>query len=188
MILHAVPQLILIAGPNGAGKTTFATEILTTDLKGMRFINADEIARGLSPFAPAEVAFKAGRILLGETAELITTGTSFALESTLSGRGHVRTLMRAKQAGFRIVLHFLWLPSPRESIARVRLRVKKGGHFVSAHDIRRRYPRLLRNLVNLYLPLADEWLFWDAQGFPPQALASSSSHVISDISRFLHVS
>jgi predicted ABC-type ATPase len=59
-----VPTLILIAGPNGAGKTTFATEILTTDLKGVRSINADEIARGLSPFDPASVAIKAGRILL----------------------------------------------------------------------------------------------------------------------------
>jgi predicted ABC-type ATPase len=58
-----VPTLILIAGPNGAGKTTFAREILTSDLKGMRFINADEIARGLSPFNPDSVALKAGRIL-----------------------------------------------------------------------------------------------------------------------------
>ncbi len=40
-----MPTLILIAGPNGAGKTTFAKEILTTDLKGLRFLNADEIAR-----------------------------------------------------------------------------------------------------------------------------------------------
>lgn len=111
----------------------------------MRFINADEIARGLSPFDPASVAFRAGRLLIRETTELIETGTSFALESTISGHGHAATLKRAKQAGFRIVIHFLWLPSPRESIARVRLRVKKGGHFVPSDDIRR-YPRLLRNL------------------------------------------
>ena len=181
-----MPTLILIAGPNGAGKTTFATEILTTDLKGTRFINADEIARGLSPFDPASVAFKAGRILLQETADLIATGRSFALESTISGHGHASTLRRAKQAGFRIVMHFLWLPSPQESIARVRIRVKKGGHFVPSEDIRRRYPRLLHNLVHLYLPLADEWFFWDAQGFPPRALASSTTHAISDVDCFLH--
>ena len=180
-----MPDLILIGGPNGAGKTTFATEILTSDLKGMRFINADEIARGLSPFDPASVAFKAGRILLRETAGLIAAGTSFALESTLSGRGHATTLKKAKQAGFRIIIHFLWLPSPRESIARIRLRVKKGGHFVSAEDIRRRYPRLLHNLVHLYLPLADRWYFWDARNCPPEALASSSSHAIPDINCYL---
>jgi predicted ABC-type ATPase len=180
-----VPTLILIAGPNGAGKTTFASEILTTDLKGMRFINADEIARGLSPFDPASVAFKAGRLLIRETAELIESRTSFALESTISGRGHATTLSKARQAGYRIVIHFLWLPSPRESIARVRIRVKKGGHFVPSEDIRRRYPRLLHNLIHAYLPLADEWFFWDAQGFPPVALASSSTHAISDVDRFL---
>ena len=181
-----MPTLILISGPNGAGKTTFAREILTTDLKGMRFINADEIARGLSPFDPASVAFKAGRLLLRETAELIESKTSFALESTLSGHGHANTLRQAKLAGFRTVIHFLWLPSPKESIARVRSRVKKGGHFVPSEDIRRRYPRLLHNLVHLYLPLADDWFFWNAQGFPPVGLANSSSHAISDVDRFIH--
>ena len=75
-----MPTLILIAGPNGAGKTTFAREILTTDLKGLRFLNADEIARGLSPFDPPSVAFKAGRLLLSEAHEAIKSGTSFALE------------------------------------------------------------------------------------------------------------
>lgn len=181
-----MPTLILIAGPNGAGKTTFASEILTTDLKGVRFINADEIARGLSPFDPAAVAFKAGRILLRETAELIEAGTSFALESTISGHGHASTLKKAKVAGFEIVIHFLWLSSPQESIARVRSRVKKGGHFVPSQDIRRRYPRIMENLVNLYLPLADEWLFWNAEDTPLQLLANSGSHAISDIDRFIH--
>ena len=181
-----MPTLILIAGPNGAGKTTFATEILTTDLKGMRFVNADEIARGLSPFDPDSVALKAGRILLDEVDALIRSGTSFALESTLSGRTHAPLFARAKSTGFKVVLHFLWLPSPKESIARVRIRVKKGGHFVPSDDIRRRYPRILQNLVHLYLPIADEWFFWDAQGFPPQALASSATHAISDVDRFIH--
>lgn len=181
-----MPTLILIAGPNGAGKTTFASEILTTDLKGVRFINADEIARGLSPFDPASVGIKAGRILLRETAELIEAGTSFALESTISGRGHASTLRKAKAAGFQVVIHFLWLPSAKESIARVRSRVKKGGHFVPTEDIKRRYPRLLENLVSLYLPLADEWLFWNAKDTPLQLLASSGSHAISDVDRFIN--
>ncbi|MCP5534587.1 MAG: zeta toxin family protein [Akkermansiaceae bacterium] len=179
-----MPQLILIAGPNGAGKTTFATEILTTDLKGVRFVNADEIARGLSPFDPASVALKAGRILLGEVDELIASGASFALESTLSGRAHAAMLSRAKAAGYEMILHFLWLPSPKESIARVRLRVKKGGHHVPSDDIRRRYPRILDNLTRLYLPLADHWFFWNAQDAPLRLLASSSTHAISDVARF----
>lgn len=180
------PTLILIAGPNGAGKTTFATEILTSDLRGVRFLNADEIARGLSPFDPPSVAFKAGRILLNEISTLLGTGDSFALESTLSGRGHAPILKHARKLGYKVLIHFLWLPSPKESIARVKLRVKKGGHHVPTQDINRRYPRLLENLTELYLPLADEWYFWDSRGFPPVALASSGTHAISDVDRFIH--
>src|SRR5690606_9607999 len=115
------PTLILIAGPNGAGKTTFATEILTSDLRGVRILHADEIARGLSPFDPASVAFKAGRILLNEISTLLGTGDSFALESTISGRGHAPILRHARKRGYKILIHFLWLPSPKESIARVKL-------------------------------------------------------------------
>lgn len=181
-----MPTLILIAGPNGAGKTTFAREILTTDLKGVRFLNADEIARGLSPFDPPSVAFKAGRLLLSEAKGLIGTHSDFALESTLSGKGHAPLLKHAAETGYRIVLHFLWLPSAKESIARVRQRVRKGGHHVPTPDILRRYPRLLNNLVNLYLPLAHEWYFWNSQNLPPVPLANFSTHAIADVDSFLH--
>ncbi|MEK7953680.1 AAA family ATPase [Luteolibacter soli] len=179
------PSLILIGGPNGAGKTTFAREILTSDLKGMRFLNADEIARGLSPFDPAEVAFKAGRLLLRELDEQIRSQDSFALESTLSGRGHAPILRQARDQGYRIVLHFLWLPNPKESIARVKQRVRKGGHHVPSEDIRRRYPRIFENLVHLYLPLAHEWYFWSARSLPPIPLANSATHAIADVDGFL---
>lgn len=118
--------------------------------------------------------------------EHITSKTSFALESTLSGRTHAAMLSKAKSAGFRLALHFLWQPSAKESIARVRSRVKKGGHFIPSEDICRRYPRIRENLVHLYLPLADDWFFWDASKFPPRGLASSGTHVISDVDRFVH--
>jgi predicted ABC-type ATPase len=180
-----MPTLILIAGPNGAGKTTFAREILTTDLKGLRFLNADEIARGLSPFDPPSVAFKAGRLLLSEAHEAIKAGTSFALESTFSGKGHAKLIKSARDCGFRIVIHFLWLPDANESIARVRQRVKKGGHHVPSADIRRRYPRLLHNLIHLYLPIADEWYFWNSQSLPPMPLANSFSHSIYSVEKFI---
>jgi len=56
-------KIVIIAGPNGAGKTTFAQELLP-DEAGCPFINADLIARGLSPFAPEKAALGAGKILL----------------------------------------------------------------------------------------------------------------------------
>jgi predicted ABC-type ATPase len=121
---------------------------------------------------------------LKELDELILNQTSFALESTLSGKAHAAMLSRAKKSGFHVVIHFLWLPSPRESIARVRLRVKKGGHHVPSEDIRRRHPKILENLTRLYLPIADDWFFWNAQNTPLRLLATSSTHAISDVQRY----
>jgi predicted ABC-type ATPase len=78
------PTIYLIAGCNGAGKTTFAKEFLPS-IGVIRFLNADEIARGLSPLKPEAVAFKAGKLLLSELRELMDRQETFALESTLSG-------------------------------------------------------------------------------------------------------
>ena len=57
-------QLYIIAGCNGAGKTTACFTILPEVLDCKEFINADEIAKGLSPFQPENVAMQAGRIML----------------------------------------------------------------------------------------------------------------------------
>jgi predicted ABC-type ATPase len=180
-----MPKLILIGGPNGAGKTTFAREILTTDLKGMRFLNADEIARGLSPFDPDRVARRAGRILLEEIAEVTGHHEDFALESTLSGKAHAHILQRARDAGYEVTLHFLWIPSAKMSLARVRQRVKKGGHDVPAADVMRRYDRIMANVVKIYLPLADRWHVWSSADLGYHALASWETHAISDVEDFL---
>jgi predicted ABC-type ATPase len=79
------PTIYVIAGCNGAGKTTFAKEFLPS-IGVIRFLNADEIARGLSPLRPEAVAFKAGKLLLSELHELTDRHETFALESTLSGK------------------------------------------------------------------------------------------------------
>lgn len=71
------------------------------------------------------------------------------------------------------------------SLARVRQRVKKGGHDVPRGDILRRYDRIMRNLVELYLPLVDRWWIWDSSHLGYAALANSESHVISDVAAFL---
>ncbi len=181
------PTLLLITGPNGAGKTTFAAEILTRELKGYRFLNADEIARGLSPFDPPSVAFKAGRLLINEAHQMIEKKKNFALESTISGVGHTRMIKRAKKQGYKVVLHFLWLPAPEESIRRVNQRVKKGGHHVPSEDIRRRYPRTFYNLVAYYLPLADRWHFWNAHSLKFKPLADYKTHAIHDIANYLDI-
>jgi len=180
-----MPELLLMGGPNGAGKTTFARELLTHELKGLRFLNNDEIARGLSPFDPSSVTRRAARILLGEFDDLVARGSDFALESTLSGRTHAGLLRRAHEAGYRITLRFLWIPSAKISLARVRQRVKMGGHDVPEADILRRYDRIIGQLADLYLPLADRWRIWLSEDLRFEALATSETHTISGVIRFL---
>jgi predicted ABC-type ATPase len=143
------PTIYLIAGCNGAGKTTFAKEFLPHEVKCLRFYNADEIARGLSPLDPSAGAIKAGRLLLGEVRESIDRHETFALESTLSGKTYVRLLQDAKRGGFRLYLHYLWLSAPAIAIARVRERVRKGGHDVPVSDIKRRFTRSLHQRFRL---------------------------------------
>jgi len=110
--------------------------------------NADEIAKGLSPFNPASAQLQAGKLLLQNLNASLRRKDTFALESTLSGKTYVKYLRLACSLGYRIVLHFLWLPSAEESYFRVKQRVAEGGHDVPSEDIRRRYKRILKNLLD----------------------------------------
>ena len=80
------PTIYVIAGCNGAGKTTFAKEFLPKEVKCLRFLNADEIARGISPLRPSAGAIQAARFLLAQIEECLRRRETFALESTLSGK------------------------------------------------------------------------------------------------------
>ncbi len=175
------PTIYVIAGCNGAGKTTFAREFLPREVKCLRFLNADEIARGLSPLAPSAASVAAARLLLAEFRTSVRRAESFAVESTLSGRTYVRLLRQARATGFRIELHYLWLANSAQAVARVRERVRKGGHAVPAADIRRRFQRSLSHLLADYLPLADAWVVWDNSQPAARVLASSSSHAIPTV-------
>ncbi len=175
------PTIYLIAGCNGVGKTTFAKLFLIHEAKCQNFLNADLIAQGLSPFNARAAAIKAGRLLLAEFHGLVSRHETFAFESTLSGTTYVRLLKQANRKGFRLYLHYLWLPTPAIAIARVRERVKMGGHAVPEADIRRRFGRSLRHFVNDYAPLADRWAVWDNQTSPPRLMAESKTCSLSQL-------
>ncbi len=179
------PTIYLIAGCNGAGKTTFARQFLPHEVKCLRFYNADELARGLSPLDPAAADFKAGRLLLGEVRDSIRRKETFALESTLSGKTYLRQMREAKTRGFVIHLHYLWLSSVAIAIARVRERVKKGGHNVPVANIRRRFGRSVHHLVSDYAPLADRWAVWNNDNVPPLLLAESESCTVEELGAIL---
>ena len=161
------PRCIVIAGPNGAGKTSFAEEFLPKDAGVIRFVNADLIAKGLSPLRPELVTLAAGRIFLGELDRLSKCRSDFAFESTLSGQIYLNRLKRWKKDGYRIEIVFLRLASPQIALRRIAARVKQGGHFVASSDVFRRFERGWKNFCELYRPLADAWAVYDNSGVAP---------------------
>jgi predicted ABC-type ATPase len=154
-------ELIILGGPNGAGKTTAAPAILPGRLAIREFVNADEIARGLSPFNPDRAAVAAGRAMLERIRFLVDVGESFGLETTCAGRGHMRLLRQCRALGYRTTLVFLWLPSPKDALARVARRVRQGGHRIPDDVVVRRYRAGLRNMRHGYLPAVDDAIIYD---------------------------
>jgi predicted ABC-type ATPase len=149
------PICFVIAGPNGAGKTTYALRYLVQVAKCMEFINADLIAQGLSPLRMESAIPEAGRLVIAKLRELAGKRLDFAFETTLAGRTHAVFLRHLKGLGYRIELHYLWIPSADFSARRVLSRVAQGGHDVPLAVIRRRFGKSLLNLNRLYMPLAD---------------------------------
>ena len=160
-------RIIIIAGPNGAGKTTFANAFLPEEAQCRRFINADLIAAGLSPFAPDAQAIKAGRLMLEEMAACVARGESFAFETTLSGVAYLRHIKEWRTRGYHVSLHFLGLPQVETAIARVAHRVRQGGHAIAEPVIRRRFAAGRRNFGNHYRAAVDAWALYDNSGTEP---------------------
>jgi predicted ABC-type ATPase len=154
-------KIIIFAGPNGAGKTTFARSFLPEEAQCPRFINADLIAAGLSPFAPEAAAIKAGRLMLEEIAECIRQGVSFAFETTLAGLSYLAHIKRWRAQGYHVSLFFLALPNAEVAVARVAARVRQGGHHIPEDVIRRRFAAGLRNFEQAYKPAVDAWAKYD---------------------------
>ena len=165
-----VKKIIIIAGPNGAGKTTFACSFLPEEAQCPRFINADLIAAGLSPFAPQAVAVKAGRLMLEEITTCVRRGESFAFETTLSGLGYLKHIRKWRVQGFHVTLYFLTLPTAETAIARVAERVRQGGHDIPEPVIRRRFAAGLRNFNQSYKAVVDAWAKYDNAGAEPVLL------------------
>jgi predicted ABC-type ATPase len=124
-------------------------------------VNADEIARGLSPFQPEKVAIEAGRIMLNRIVELLGKGESFAFETTLSTRSYRQKVEDAKNRGFTITLLFFWLQDSGLAKERVKIRVSEGGHSIDDVVIERRYKQEIKNLIDIYLPIVNAALIFD---------------------------
>jgi predicted ABC-type ATPase len=154
-------NLYIIAGCNGAGKTTASFTILPEIINCKEFVNADEIAKGLSPFQPEKVAIESGRIMLKRIVELINDNESFAFETTLSTKSYKNIINTARRKGYTITLLFFWLQNVELAKERVKIRVLEGGHNILPEIIERRYLNGIKNLFNIYLPIVDGLLVFD---------------------------
>jgi predicted ABC-type ATPase len=123
---------------------------------GTAFVNADLIAAGLSPLAPEQQHRAAARLFLQQIEMYVAERRDFAFETTLAGRGYLRLVSRLKEEGWRVELIYLALPNVDMSRLRVAERVAHGGHSIPPEDIARRFPRSLRNLLNVYATSVDE--------------------------------
>lgn len=174
--------LYIIAGCNGAGKTTAAYTILPDIWQCQEFVNADEIARGLSPFNPESVAIQAGRLMLERIEILLEQGVSFAIETTLATRSYVQLVRKAQAKGYCVQLLFFWLNSPEVAIQRVARRVAEGGHDIPKEVIKRRYYAGIRNFFDLYKDIVDSWMAVDNGHNPRKAIATKDE--IFDLTNF----
>lgn len=167
-------NLYIIAGCNGAGKTTASFTILPEVLGCREFVNADEIAKGLSPFQPETVAFQAGRIMLGRIRELLNEGRTFAFETTLATKSYRNLVLEAQDLGYRVSLLYFWLDSPELAVDRVQKRVRHGGHNIPEDVVHRRYMAGLSNLFRIFMPIVDRWLIVDNTNNEPDVVAEKN--------------
>jgi predicted ABC-type ATPase len=169
--------VVVLGGPNGAGKTTAAAGLLPGSLK---YLNADEIAKGLPSHPSSAADLEASRILIDEMDECERLRESFAVETTLASRSLAPRMARLRSAGYFFRLVFIWSPSVDFSIQRVAARVRSGGHSIPEETIRRRYAAGLRNFFGLYRPLADIWDIHDNLGIDGFRLIAEGGRGIED--------
>ncbi len=151
----------VIAGSNGSGKSIFAEEFLPYYTYCDNFINADLIAKGISPFTPDKARIKAGRLVFSLINDFIKKKESFAFETTFSGKTYVNIIQQLKLTGYKIHIFYLWIPSVDLALQRIDDRVRQGGHLVPKVDVERRFERSISNFLNVYRQLADSILFFD---------------------------
>jgi predicted ABC-type ATPase len=148
------PVFTIIAGSNGCGKSTL-TSTARDKFQQTPVLDPDAIARSIQANLNSNSSpIEAGKRVLRLAEQLITRGETFTVETTLSGGTYLKMAVRAKEAGFRLMVIFIGTESVDINLERVKARVEKGGHDVPESDQRRRFPRTLANMKRL-LPLAD---------------------------------
>ena len=161
-------HLYIIAGCNGAGKTTAFRTLLKNQLGSPKFVNPDVIAKSIDPNNQWEVRMLAGRETIRQIDDNIEMGVNFCVETTLTSRSYVQMIRKAHAKGYLVHLYYYWLESAEASYRRVLQRVREGqgnnnvdNHMIPENIIRRRYPKSVNNLFQLFIPIVDTWHVYD---------------------------
>lgn len=183
-------EIIIVGGANGSGKTTFAMQYLT-ELK-LDFLNADLLTKEIEDRGESNALIKAGRIFFAKLDQFISNGTSFIVETTLSGSYINKVTKRAKQEGYQIRLIYLFLENPDLCIERVKTRVIKGGHDVPEIDVVRRFYRSLDNFWNKMSKLSNNWvlIYNGDEGFQQVAVGDGEEYSVGNellFNKFLNI-
>ena len=176
-----MPNLYIISGCNGAGKTTASYAMFPEILDCKEFINADEIAKGLSPFQPETVSIEAGRLMLIRMNEMLTLQEDFAIETTLATKSYANFIRRAQEVGYFVTLIYFWLDSPELAVRRVEQRVRFGGHNVPEDVVIRRYYAGMKNLFSRFIPISDYWILIDNSIDPFRMIAEGERTQVTEI-------
>jgi predicted ABC-type ATPase len=155
-------QLWVLAGGNGAGKTTFYNHYLSK--YGIKFVNADLIARAMDSDHPERLSYEAATLATEIRENMIAQEESFCFETVFSHGSKIDFIAMAKAHGYTVILVYIHLIDPSLNEARVYQRTLEGGHDVPAEKIQSRIPRTVRNIKTV-LPLVDEaWILDNSSG------------------------
>jgi predicted ABC-type ATPase len=171
------PRVTVIAGANGSGKTTL-TRWNSELFRAIPLLDPDKIGKALQSTLPSTFPIAAARQVLKSAAEHILRAESFAVETTLSGKGYLQMMVEARKKGFQIVLVYIGTENVEINLARIRNRVLAGGHDVPEVDVRRRYKRSFQNLP-IAIARADHTILFDNstdEGYRLVAILSSAEN------------
>lgn len=178
-------QIHIIAGPNGAGKSSSARIVLLPNwLQTNEFINADEIAKNLSPRDPQKSAIAAGRLMLKRIHCLMGGGIDFAFETTLSAKIYINLIKKSQEIGYKVNLIFLYLENEELARSRVLSRVSKGGHDIEPTVIKRRFTRGLANLKE-YVKIVNTATIYDASSLELKEIIKKEDEKITVLDKNL---
>lgn len=181
IVQFKMKSLYIIAGPNGAGKTTASYTILPDILNCIEFVNADEIAKGLSPFNPESAGLQSGRIMLKRIKSHLEKGIDFALETTLATKSYLSFIKKAQSKNYNVTLLFFWLDSVELAKLRVKIRVSEGGHNITEEVIERRYKNGLKNFFSIFVEQVDDWMFFNNSEGNHDLIAQGSKNLPPEI-------